>query len=541
MRHNRGLGQRRQARQPSAGRAAALAAHCLRRPAMSTPSSLTHRLHQLLLDLRPAPTGIALKECLRIMGGCALSVGIVATLAQWLAQSQLELFWHGATLASSALLVFALPFSPMAQPWAVLMGSLLCTAVGMACSWLLGHNTVLAASLAVPLAIVAMIYLRAVHPPATSLALYAVLQHIQAPSVLLFPIGFNLLLLIAIAMAYNHATGRRYPHRQISTAAPGEASAQGKQLLTQTDVDQVLARHNELLAISRNDLTKMLQKASGAAYERTFGELRCADVMTTQVHSVQADMGIEEFEAYMRQYRHRELPVLDAQGHLLGTVGLAQWMDLQDQQPAAKAAIDTSGQAPQGSRWRQWMRMPWKALAAPPEPPAPEPTPAAPQRVRDIMVPSVAVAHGEQPVLELLGLLCQGGLYHLPVVGENQRLLGIITQTDVLRALNQALPEATPRSDAAASGNAPSEPETQAPSASDETPATPLPAPEQPQAQADSNAPQPPSAPGDASPLQPEAAASAPAPAASSDGIASSTAQTSASAAPPSSAEARSD
>ncbi|WP_179290549.1 HPP family protein [Vandammella animalimorsus] len=508
---------------------------------MSTPSSLTHRLHQLLLDLRPAPTGIALKECLRIMGGCALSVGIVATLAQWLAQSQLELFWHGATLASSALLVFALPFSPMAQPWAVLMGSLLCTAVGMACSWLLGHNTVLAACLAVPLAIVAMIYLRAVHPPATSLALYAVLQHIHAPSVLLFPIGFNLLLLIAIAIAYNHATGRRYPHRQISTAAPDEASAQGKQLLTQTDVDQVLARHNELLAISRNDLTKMLQKASGAAYERTFGELRCADVMTTQVHSVQADMAIDEFEAHMRQYRHRELPVLDADGHLLGTVGLAQWMDLQNQQPPAKAAAtDSASQAPQGGRWRQWVRLPWKALAAPPEPPAAEPTPAAPQRVRDIMVPSVAVAYVEQPVLELLGLLCQGGLYHLPVVGENQRLLGIITQTDVLRALNQALPEATPRSDAAASGNAPSEPETQAPSASDETPATPLPAPEQPQALADS-APQPPSAPGDASPRQPEAVAIAPAPTTSSDGIASSAAESSASAAPTSSSEARSD
>ncbi|MDO4725277.1 MAG: HPP family protein [Comamonadaceae bacterium] len=507
---------------------------------MST--SLTDRLHQLLLDLRPAPTGIALKECLRIMGGCALSVGIVATLAQWLAQSQLELFWHGATLASSALLVFALPFSPMAQPWAVLMGSLLCTAVGMACSWLLGHNTVLAASLAVPLAIVAMIYLRAVHPPATSLALYAVLQHIHTPSVLLFPIGFNLLLLIAIAMAYNHATGRRYPHRQISSAAPDEASAQSKQLLTQTDVDQALARHNELLAISRRDLTKMLQKASGAAYERTFGELRCADVMTTQVHSVQADMAIGEFEAYMRQCRHRELPVLDADGHLLGMVGMAQWMDLQNQAPAAKVAPSGSASqaAPQGSRWRQWVRMPWKVLAAPPEPPAAEPAPAAPQRVRDIMAPSVAVAHGEQPVLELLGLLCQGGLYHLPVVGENQRLLGIITQTDVLRALNQALPETAPRSDASASGNAPSEPEAQAPSHADEASAPSLPAPEQPPAQPD-NAPQQPSAPGDASPLQPEAAAIAPAPAASSSGIASSTAETSASPAPPSNSEARSD
>lgn len=259
------------------------------------------------------------------------------------------------------------------------------------------------------------------------------------------------------------------------------------------------------------------------------------------MHSVQADMAIDEFEAHMRQYRHRELPVLDADGHLLGTVGLAQWMDLQNQPPPAKAtATDSASQAPQGGRWRQWVRLPWKALAAPPEPPAAEPTPAAPQRVRDIMVPSVAVAYVEQPVLELLGLLCQGGLYHLPVVGENQRLLGIITQTDVLRALNQALPEATPRSDAAASGNAPSEPETQAPSASDETPATPLPAPEQPQALADS-APQPPSAPGDASPLQPEAVAIAPAPAASSDGIASSAAESSVSAAPPSSSEARSD
>ncbi|RMX01458.1 CBS domain-containing protein [Allofranklinella schreckenbergeri] len=429
--------------------------------AMSFLSSSLDRLRQFLLDLRPAPTGIALQECVRIMGGCALSIAVVALAAQWLAQSRLEVFWHGAVLASSALLVFALPFSPMAQPWAVLTGSLVCTAVGMVCSWLIGP-TVLAASLAVPLAIVAMIYLRAVHPPATSLALYAVLQHIHSPGVLVFPIGFNALLLIVIAMLYNHATGRRYPHRQVSVSQVEQD--EGKRLLTQTDVDQVLARHNELLAISRNDLTQMLQQASGAAYERAFGEMRCADIMTTQVHCVQADMALEAFQDYMRQHQHRELPVIDAQGHLLGMVGLAQWMQLQF--PAEASAGGAAGAAnasaniaahAAGSRWRQWMRQSWKALGGSSAPPTIEPP--APQRVRDIMVPSVAVAHGDQPVMELLGLLCQGGVYHLPVVGEHQRLMGIITQTDVLRALNQALPETAPRTEAPAPASQATEPE----------------------------------------------------------------------------------
>jgi CBS domain-containing membrane protein len=79
-----------------------------------------------------------------------------------------------APMGASAVLLFAVPASPLAQPWSIVGGNLVSATVGVACAtWI--SDLVDAAALAIALAICAMFALRCVHPPSGAVALTAVL------------------------------------------------------------------------------------------------------------------------------------------------------------------------------------------------------------------------------------------------------------------------------------------------------------------------------------------------------------------------------
>ena len=82
-----------------------------------------------------------------------------------------------ASLGASALLVFALPGNPMAQPWAVIAGNTLSALVGIAVIHLI-NEPLLAMPLAASLTIFGMFVLRCLHPPAAVVALIVVLGHV---------------------------------------------------------------------------------------------------------------------------------------------------------------------------------------------------------------------------------------------------------------------------------------------------------------------------------------------------------------------------
>lgn len=64
---------------------------------------------------------------------------------------------------------------------------------------------------------------------------------------------------------------------------------------------------------------------------------------------------------------------------------------------------------------------------------------AAPGLVGAIMTRHVRVASEQLHVIELLPLFSEGGHHHLPVVDARQHLVGILTQSDLVRALHRAV------------------------------------------------------------------------------------------------------
>ncbi len=107
-----------------------------------------------------------------------------------------------ASFAPSALIVFAYPDSPFAQPRGVLLGHL----IGSACGLTAGHFLPYwwAPAVAVGLAIVLMKLTRSVHPPASSNPLIVGALNQAGWSFLLFPTLTGAGLIILAALFYHN-------------------------------------------------------------------------------------------------------------------------------------------------------------------------------------------------------------------------------------------------------------------------------------------------------------------------------------------------
>lgn len=351
----------------------------------------------------PQPVRINWRERLRMALGIALGVALVALCDQHLGSHGTPL-WLVASFGASALLVIAMPSSPLAQPWPVLAGTGLSYLVGLAClQWVPG--TVLAGALAVGLAVLAMLALRCLHPPGGAMALYAVLYP-QAGWAALPAIMLNVLVLVLLAIAYNHLTGRSYPQRQ--TVAPRAGGG-----FTAADLDSALAHYNGLLDVSRADLEGLLHLAGRAAFQRTLGELRCSQIMSAPAHAVAPQTSLKDAWALMRREAIKALPVVDEGRAVVGIVTLADFM-----RQAYQEAHEGMGQ-----RLR-------KLILG---------RPKMPEDVQSLMSSPVQQVHESRHVMELVPLFSAAGHHHFPVVNDRQELVGIITQTDLVRALAAAV------------------------------------------------------------------------------------------------------
>jgi len=164
-----------------------------------------------------------------------------------------------APLGASAVLVFAVPASPLAQPWPVIAGNVLSTLVGVAAFNAI-PNVTIAAGVAVGAAILLMSVLRCLHPPGGAAALTAVIGsqgiHAAGYTFAFAPVGINSIALVSLALFFHRATARSYPHHPANL--PAAAAASGLHL---SDIDAALEDMHESFDISREDLDALLSRA----------------------------------------------------------------------------------------------------------------------------------------------------------------------------------------------------------------------------------------------------------------------------------------
>jgi CBS domain-containing membrane protein len=374
---------------------------------------LQARLRAWLEALWPAPVLVDARQRFRAVAGAFVGILVAGVFSRLIGDASGLGPWLVAPMGASAVLIFAAPASPLAQPWAVLGGNTISALVGTACVLLIPDPAV-AGAVAVALAIGLMFQLRCLHPPGGASALLMVLTHTAQFHSSIFPVLFNSALMVLGGMAYNSLTGRPYPHTQ---AAPPPSGVPGGSRFSTADLDAALAHYNQVLDVSRDDLEALLHEAESAAYARNMGQLRCSDVMSKQPISVQFGTPLNEAWELLRKRGIKALPVTDRARRITGIVTVADFM----------RSVDLDQHEGIGRRLRALMRLSGTTHSDRPE------------VVGQIMTRKVQVASADRFLIELVPLFSEKGHHHIPIIDGEQRLVGIITQSDLVRALYRAV------------------------------------------------------------------------------------------------------
>lgn len=359
------------------------------------PERLLERLGQRQL-FAPILAGATFKDrligCLGALVGICLT-SLVCSMAMG-GDPQLPLIV--APMGASAVLLFAVPASPLAQPWPIIGGNTISALVGVAVSQTVA-DPLLAVGLAVALAIFAMSLTRSLHPPGGAAALTAVIGGAAVSRAGFWfpfvPVALNALILVALGILFHRLAGKQYPHAQVikpvnlhETRDPPPALRVG---FTSADIDAAVAKFGETLDISRADLDTLLRQVEQEALVRQHGVLSCAEVMSRDVITVTPKASPAEARRLLLEHNIRTLPVVDQTGRLIGQVGLRE----------LAAASDAS----------------------------------------ELPIAAAVTARPTQAAMALLPVLTDG-ISHIVVITDNENhVLGLVSQTDLLATVARSL------------------------------------------------------------------------------------------------------
>ncbi|SNS33826.1 CBS domain-containing membrane protein [Noviherbaspirillum humi] len=379
------------------------------------------RLLSHLQRYLPTAPRIDSREKARSILGAALGIFVTGLLSRTIVGADSDLPWLLAPMGASAVLLFAVPASPLAQPWSVMGGNLLSAAVGLSCARFVGAPLA-AASLALASALLIMMALRCMHPPGGAVALGSALGGpALAQHGFLFtlgPLALNSLLLVLAAVAYNNLCGRRYPHRTVDHANQHQTRDKlptDRLGVTAADLDMVLRQYNQVLDVSHDDLEEILLRAERQAHQRRFGLITCADLMSRDVVKVEFGTDLEEAWRLLRVHGLEVLPVVNRFQRVIGIISERDFFrHAGGSQPAELAG-----------RLRRLIAR------------TPGTNSDKPEVVGQIMS-TTRTAFEHEAVTSLVPLFSDGGVHTLPIIDANERLVGMLAQSDVVAALYHA-------------------------------------------------------------------------------------------------------
>ena len=240
---------------------------------VSTSKDSLMEIKDAVRSLLPHIAPVPLTEKMRsgLAGGTAIF--LLALALKYLPQDTYPLLMLG-SMAASAVLLFAVPHSPLAQPWNLIGGHMVSAIGGWICLLLI-HDPVIAAGVSVGMAIFLMHYLHCLHPPGAATALTLVLGSAQFQSmgwkwvmlVIIINAGISLVLALLIN---NMLPGRRYPMQHTPQPPPKPVPFIA---LEQEDLELALVQMGGVIDVSEEDLAQIYEFALHNAQVRNEAEL----------------------------------------------------------------------------------------------------------------------------------------------------------------------------------------------------------------------------------------------------------------------------
>ena len=326
-----------------------------------------------------------------------------------------------ASMGASAVLLFAISHSPLSQPWPLIGGNIIPALIAVTCGKLV-PDLIFAAAISVALSLFVMQLLRCLHPPGGALALLPLLGgasvHELGYRFVLEPVGLNLLILLVLGFIINNLLpGRHYPLSATPVSKdmhkhedPGSLDRLG---VSHDDVHNALKQMNTFLDVSEEDLNTVFKMAEMQTYRRKMGEITCADIMSRDLVTAEYGTELEEAWAQLRYHKIKAIPIVDRAQRVIGIVTLVDFL-----KRANLKTYDTF----QDKLMKFIKRTPGLASDKP-------------EVVGQIMAAPVYTAKETMHIVELVPLLSERGLHHIPIVDAERRLIGMVTQSDLIAAL----------------------------------------------------------------------------------------------------------
>ena len=349
-------------------------------------------IHPLLRALSPAIPRPPLPEAIRAAIGAGIGLFLTGILL-YLITPTASLLGNPlliAPFAASAVLIFAVPNSPLAQPWAVVVGNTAAALIGLATIHVY-PQPLPAAAIAVLLALLATAALRATHPPAGAAAMAMVLAPHPAPlSFALHPVLTGSVLLVLFGVLWNRTTGRVYPFRQAPPPAHGTADKTPERRLAPSR--ETLANALQRLRLGANigveDLARVIETAEAETAAHALGQITADEIMSRDLITALPETTLPDLVRAFRDHRFKSLPIRDDAGRYQGCVTIDALAGLSD--PALTAV--------------------------------------------DLADASIQTAHATAPLADLIPLLADGHQQTIPIL-RGDSLVGLITRSDLIALL----------------------------------------------------------------------------------------------------------
>ncbi|MEH6357836.1 MAG: CBS domain-containing protein [Pseudomonadales bacterium] len=371
-----------------------------------------------LLNLIGTPVASSLQRKDQFLALLASFIAMVCIglLSGWLTP-QLQTLLLVASLGPSIVLIFVVPNSPFSQPYPLLMSHFLAAIIGVSCAYL-PLDLFLTGAIGLTLCMLAMFAFGCVHPPAGATTMMPIIVGPTAVggfNFVVFPVLINMGILIILALVFHKWwLKKEYPVHATPTSDPihqhGDASPLVRLGLHPDDLEAALKDFDAYLNITEKDLTQVYGLAQQKAYTRKFGEIRCKHIMSHDVITVSETTTLEDAWGLLRKHKVKILPVVDQDRRVLGIVSLVDYLkraDLKGYDRLFQRLEDfVTGEGAEDA-----------------------PT------VIDIMASPVFTVNHSDLIASLVPLLSDKGMHHVPVVDDEQRLAGIITQSDLIASL----------------------------------------------------------------------------------------------------------
>lgn len=167
-----------------------------------------------------------------------------------------------ASIGATAVLIFAVPTSPLAQPWPLIGGHLFSASIGVFCFQMI-PSFMLALAVAVSLSILVMQFTRSLHPPAGAATLGVLLGTPEIQSLgywyVLDPVMINVVVMLLLGLILNNMVpGRRYPNKPVSHRKNKQEDwVSEKALFNQNDLKAALSDMGSFVDVSYADLNRI--------------------------------------------------------------------------------------------------------------------------------------------------------------------------------------------------------------------------------------------------------------------------------------------